>query len=61
MNGLAASVTAMFLLAACNTLPTERQLIGTWTAPKSSTESDGVTLHSKQMVDLTLRADHTFV
>ena len=62
MNWFAVLVTALFLLAACNTLPTEFQLVGTWTAPKSSTESGGVTLsHSKQMVDLTLRPDHMFV
>ena len=52
----------VFFLTACNTLPTERQLVGTWTAPRSSTEADGVTVsQSKQMVDLTVRPDHTFV
>jgi hypothetical protein len=62
MNQLIASVGALVFLTACSTLPTERQLIGTWTAPKSSIESDGVRLsHSKQMIDLTLTPDHRFV
>jgi len=62
MNQLTAGVGALLFLTACSTLPTERQLIGTWTAPKSSIESDGVTVsHSKQMIDLTLTQDHRFV
>ena len=53
----------MLSLAGCNTLPTERQLIGTWTAPERITlnESGIEQSHSKQIVALTLRPDHTFV
>jgi hypothetical protein len=50
------------LLNACSALPTERQLVGTWTAPKSSTEIKGVEqAHSKQMIDFTFSPDHNFV
>jgi hypothetical protein len=62
MNRLAALIAALFSLAACNTLPTDRQLVGTWTAPESSTQNQsGITLStSKQMVDITLAPDHSF-
>jgi hypothetical protein len=62
MNRLVASLAFSFLLTACNALPTERQLIGTWTTPESFTQNEfGVTQsHSKQMVDLTLTPDHRF-
>src|SRR5438477_8607136 len=50
-----------FLLNACSALPTERQLVATWTAPKSSTEINGVEQsHSKQMIDFTFAPDHSF-
>ena len=62
MQQLAAAIPALLFLTACSTLPTEHQLIGTWTAPETFTEQSGVTTsRSKQMVDLTLRPDHTFV
>jgi hypothetical protein len=65
MNWHAASVTAPFLLTACCTLPTERQLVGTWTAPvKETTITNGSGLqhsYSKEMVDLTLTSDHRLV
>src|SRR5215470_10941903 len=62
MDRLTTAVTALFVLTASNSLPTERQLVGTWTAPRSSTETDGIMVsQSKQMVYLTLRPDQTFV
>ena len=65
MNWLVASLAVPALLTACSTLPAEHQLVGTWTAPaKETTINDGLTItrsYSKQMVDLTLRPDHTFV
>ena len=65
MNRLVASLAVPALLTACSTLPTERQLVGTWTMPATQTSvDDGVTIkrsHSKQMVDLTLTADHRFI
>ena len=42
-------------------MPTERQLVGTWTAPESSTEVKGVEQsHSKQMIDFTFAPGHIF-
>jgi hypothetical protein len=65
MNRLAASIAPPFLLIACSTLPTERQLVGTWTAPVKDTtitsEYGVQRSHSKEMVDLTLTADHRLV
>src|ERR1051325_5287147 len=65
MNALGASIITLCFLSACSTLPAERQLIGMWTRPETETVSHnefGMTRsYSKQMVDLTLRPDHTFV
>ena len=63
MNRVALSATWMLALSACSGLPTERQLVGTWTSPESTTENEfGVTQsRSKQMVDATFGADHTYV
>jgi hypothetical protein len=65
MNRFIASLAVPALLTACSILPTEHQLVGTWTRPaKEKTVNDGLTItrsYSKQMVDLTLRPDHTFV
>jgi hypothetical protein len=65
MNWHAASVAAPFLLTACCTLPTERQLVGTWTAPVKETtitSEYGVQhSYSKSVVDLTLASDHRLV
>jgi hypothetical protein len=62
MNELVAAIVTLLSVTACSTVPTEHQLIGTWMAPEIWTEERGVTTsHSKQMVDLTLRADHTFL
>jgi hypothetical protein len=62
MNRLVAPLAVPLLLIACSTLPTERQLVGIWTAPRTETI---ITRHSgvehsssKQMVDLTLTSDH---
>ena len=65
MNRLAAFLAASLLLTGCSALPTERQLIGTWTGPEEETkitsESGVEHSHSKQMIDLTLRPDHRLV
>jgi hypothetical protein len=65
MNRLVASLAVPVLLTACSTLPAEHQLVGTWTMPATQTSVDnGVTIkrsHSKEMVDLTLTADHRFI
>src|SRR3954464_15122821 len=50
-------------LSSCTALPTERQLVGTWTAPEKWTRDNasGVMIsHSKQMRDFRLAANHTF-
>ena len=65
MNRFVSSVAVPSLLTACSTFPTERQLVGTWTAPVSETtttsEFGGRHSHSKQLVDLTLTSDHRLV
>jgi hypothetical protein len=62
MNRLVAPLAIPLFLTACSTLPTERQLVGTWTAPRTETiitRHSGVERsYSKQMVDLTLTSDH---
>lgn len=65
MNWLVASLAISASLTACSSLPVEHQLVGTWTRPETEkTVNDGITIrrsYSKQMVDLTLSPDHTFV
>jgi hypothetical protein len=65
MNWLITSLAISTLLTACGSLPAEHQLVGTWTRPETEkTVNDGITIrrsYSKQMVDLTLRPDHTFM
>src|ERR1051325_4302566 len=65
MNWLTPCLAATFLLDGCSVLPTERQLIGTWTdherETKITSESGVERSYSKQMVDLTFRPDHTLV
>ena len=63
MNRVLSSAAALFALSACNTLPTERQLIGTWTSPETLYQNEfGITQsHSKQMVEATFSADHRYV
>jgi hypothetical protein len=64
MNRLASSLAATFLLSGCSALPTESQLVGTWTdherETKITSESGVERSYSKQMVDLTFRPDHTY-
>ncbi len=62
MNSLVAPLALSFLLTACAALPTERQLVGTWTIPESTRLNEfGIAKsHSKQMMDLTLAPDHRF-
>ena len=63
MNRIVASVGTLFLLSACQTLPTERGLVGTWTSPHTTIQNEfGMTQsHSKQMVDATFTPDHRYV
>jgi hypothetical protein len=65
MNRLAPLLAIVFLLVACSTLPTERQLVGTWTDHLKETfirsESGVEHSYSKQMVDLHLTSDHRLV
>lgn len=62
MNWCAPFVAALLFLSACSTIPTERKLVGTWTAPESSTWlGDLEQSRSKQMIDITFMPDHRFV
>lgn len=65
MNRPAPLLAIVFLLAACSTLPTERQLVGTWSDHLKETfirgESGVEHSYSKRMVDLSLTADHRLV
>ena len=58
----AISLAFAIFLSACSGIPTEKRLIGTWTAPERETRrADGYLIsHSKQMVDVTFKSDHTF-
>src|SRR5215211_4833255 len=62
MNWPIALLGVALLLSACSTLPTESQLVGTWTAPlKETTITSEYGVHqsySKEVVDLTLASDH---
>jgi hypothetical protein len=62
MNWLVACVATLFLVA-CNTVPTEHELVGTWTMPtRLATDASGkMAPDTQQMVDLTLAPDHTFI
>jgi hypothetical protein len=63
MIRLAAVLAASVAVTGCSTLPTEQQLVGTWRMPADRNENEFgvVTWQSKQMAEITVRPDHTYI